>query len=214
MKAIPVFKGKENCTYTVRVPRSFVGSSESPKEKEYFQEICRRRNLWGTEVYTDDSDVVAAAVHSGWIQGDFGDFNEDLREVDRDEQPEADAGDNESLPSSLAEKPTRPVKVPPDHDMHVTVLILPPLQAYGSTTQNHVWSRAWGQMHDGMSYMIQRIDFVDESEANRTSERDAKAKKQRLAAEEKKRREAAAGLLMFASASEVQSGGGIVRVGA
>lgn len=69
-------------------------------------------------------------------------------------------------------------------------------------------------MHDGMSFTIQKIDFVEESETNRTLERSAKAKKQRLAAEERKRREAATGLLMFASAGGVGSGTGTLRVGA
>ncbi len=207
MKPIPRFEGKENCTYTVRVPRLYLGSLSVTGVKadaEYFQEICRHRNLWGTDVYTDDSDVVAAAVHSGWIKGDFGDYNDDIRTVcandsEQDEPPE-------EVTTTLATKPRRPVKVPPGRDSHVTILILPPLESYASTNQHHVWSRDWKGMHDGMSFMIHSIDFVEESATNRITERSAMGRKQRIAAEEARRREAAAGLLMFA--------GGGVSVGA
>lgn len=61
---IPRFDGKENCTFTIRVPRFRIDSSHR-------EEICARRALWGTGVYTDDSDPVAAAIHSGFIRGEW-----------------------------------------------------------------------------------------------------------------------------------------------
>ncbi|KAK5175726.1 uncharacterized protein LTR77_000865 [Saxophila tyrrhenica] len=210
MRPIPRFDGKENCTYTVRVPRLYLGGISAGGEKsdnEYFQEICKHRNVWGTDVYTDDSDVIAAAVHAGWIKGDFGDYNDDIREICGNESEQDEPEDNNL--TTLAIKPRRPVKVPPGCDAQFTLLILPPLESYASTNQHHIWSREWKGSHDGMSYIIHRIDFVEESSTNRLVERSAMGRKQRLAMEEAKRREAAAGLLMFAG-----GGGGDVRVGA
>jgi hypothetical protein len=52
-----------------------------------------------------------------------------------------------------------------------------------------------------MSFMIHRVEFVDEGAASRGAERSVQARKQRLALEEARRKEAAAGLLMFANGS-------------
>lgn len=168
--------------------------------------ICKRRQLWGTEIYTDDSDVIAAAVHSGWLKGDFGDFNEDLRELGDDT---SEHGNDEELSLSLVTRPQRPVKAPDGYDAHITVLILPPLESYAATSQHHLASREWRKKHDGMSYMIHSIEFVDEGPSNRYVDRSAAARKNRIAIEEAARKEAAAGLLLFAS-----GGSGTVRVGA
>lgn len=205
MKPIPVFEGKENCTYTVRVPREYLAIRDHGDEASRLEEICRRRQLWGTDIYTDDTDVVAAAVHSGWIKGDFGAYNADIHDICGNES-ENEAG--EEPQNTLAIRPRKPVKVPRGQDAHITVLILPPLEGYASTNQHHIRSREWAKTHDGMSFMIHRIDFVDEDATSRHVERGAAARKKRITAEEVKRREAAAGLLMFAA------GNGTVRVGA
>ena len=50
MKPIPLFEGKENCTYTVRVPRYYFTTSEvsaQNKETSALEEICKRGQLWG-----------------------------------------------------------------------------------------------------------------------------------------------------------------------
>lgn len=213
MKPIPLFEEKENCTYTVRVPRCYFTSSnntEKSQEPSPLEAICRQGQLWGTEVYTDDSDVVAAAVHSGWLLGDFGQHNDDLRALD-DELGNGDQLHGAETSSSLQERPNRPVKVPVETpDVHITVLMLPPLESYASTTQHHVRSKEWRQTHDGMSFMIHRVDFVDEGASSRFVERGIAGRKQRMVLEEGRRREAAASLLMFANGS----GAGAVSVGA
>lgn len=218
MKPIPVFTGRENCTYTVRVPRWYLrriirtNDSDTPSPLEM---ICKERRLFGTEVYTDDSDVVAAAVHSGWLKGDFGDYNDDLHDL-CDNYSEAGEAAEEERPLELTSKPSRPVTPPEEYDAHVTVLILPPLDSYAATNQHHLWSREWRTLHDGMSFMIHRVDFVDEGALRRAVERTAKAKKARIAVEEMKRREAAAGLVMMNGVDHRghAPGGGTVRVGA
>ena len=200
MHPIPVFPGKENCTYTVRVPRWYLAPG-SPDAPSYLEEICRRRQLWGADVYTDDSDVVAAAVHSGWLKGDFGGFNADLRDIESepDELPETTS-------TILTTRPRRPVTAPPDLDAHITVLLLPPLGEYKSAVQHHVWSREWGGAHDGMSFMIFEVAFVDEGAGSRGVERSGRARKGRLRVEEARRREAAGGLVLFASGKGVGVG--------
>ena len=209
MNTMPNFEGSENCTYTMRVPRSYFAPLAKSTKADgpcALEEICRRRQLWGTDVYTDDSDVIAAAVHSGWLRGEYGDSNKDLHELlDNESEGEEEA----KTSSSLTEKPRRPIKVPREHDVHITVLICPPLESYASTTQHHILSREWNRTHDGASYMIHRIDFVDEGLTTRYAERGIAARKQRIAFEEARRVEAAAGLLMFANGVS-----GAVRVGA
>lgn len=195
-KPIPRFEGKENCTFTVRVPRGYIGSSAGQAETADtiaggLEEICKRRAIWGTDVYTDDSDVVAAAVHSGWLRGDFGEYNEDLHDLLSDGE---DEHANFQTPYTITERPTKPVNVPLDADLHITVLILPPLEEYASTMRNNMRSRKWGGTHDGMSFMISSIDFVNEPKASRYSERTGAARRVRMR-EELERRKAAESLL-------------------
>ena len=227
MHPIPVFEGKENCTFTIRVPRYFLTPSTSGSySSSPLEEVCKHRQIWGTDIYTDDSDVMAAAVHSGWLKGDFGELNEDLRDVDAELDQDGvvvgggggGAEEDPNSPSSLlplTAPPKKPIRAPKGYDAHVTLLILPPLQSYATSNRHHLWSREWKKPHDGMSYMIHRIDFVNEGLASRFTERGAEARKARIAAEEAKRREAATSLLMFANGREtVVGGGGVVRVGA
>lgn len=226
---IPYFEGKENCTFTVRVPRYYLqpssegasGTREPPNRS--FEEICRRREVWGTDIYTDDSDPVAAAVHAGWIQGDFGDVGADLRQLQLDDESDrakennadsANAADQSTADpvTTLTARPPRPVRIPPGHDAHITLLLHPPLASYTATLRHHLLSRAWPSTHDGLSFAIHRIDFVQEGPEARFAQRGAAARKARIAREERQRREAAADLLLFATGGA--NGNGTVRVGA
>lgn len=193
-KVIPRFSGRENCTFTVRVPRGYIGSTANNVEPADIiagglEEICRRRAVWGTDVYTDDSDPVAAAVHSGWLRGDFGAYNDDIHDLLSD-------GEDDEQPSTLSvmsERPKKPVRIPADVDLHITVLILPTLEKYTATLQNNLRSRKWKD-HDGMSYMIHSIGFVNEAVTSRYTERGGAARRERMKAELEKRK-AAEGLL-------------------
>jgi hypothetical protein len=210
MKPMPKLDGHENSTYMIRVPRWYLTRSKEEieaGEPNRLEEICKRRQIFGTEVYSDDSDVVAAAVHSGWLKGDFGDWNDDLQEVCADEFEQASTNAvspkntkiKEESPLSLTSKPAKPVIPPSNYDAHITILILPTLDSYASTSQHHILSREWNKTtpHDGMSFVIHRIDFVNEGVAGRSLPRGAKARKARLAMEEVKRQEAAKALLML-----------------
>jgi len=171
------------------------------------EEICKRRAVWGSGIYTDDSDVVAAAIHSGWIMGDFSDSNEDLRRLFDHADHEADVPIDDQM--SFKEKPSHPIRIPTELDMHVTILVLPPLQKYTSSVMNNLHSRAWGEDHDGMSFKIHAIDFVDEPRYTRYIERSGAARKQRMRDEQNASREAAETLLGLLS-----GGGRSVPIGA
>lgn len=158
----------ENSTLTVKVPRAHL----TPAARE---EITSRRAIWGTDVYTDDSDVVAACIHAGWIRGEWGeDVDPDLLDLRKSTSSKSQ---NRAPPASTEEKhhevltsppATGPVQVPVGRDLHVTVLILPSLEKYTGSTRFGISSREWGGVynghrseHDGISFMIWSIRWVD-----------------------------------------------------
>ncbi|KAI1815071.1 Rxt3-domain-containing protein [Poronia punctata] len=159
-----MIKDNENSSLTVKVPRVHL----TPSARE---EITTRRAVWGTDVYSDDSDVVAACIHAGWIRGEWsGDVDVDLldlqKPMSKSKQRILPAEQHldvlESLPAS------GPIHVPADRDLHVTLLILPPLEKYASTTRYGIQSREFGgiyngrkSIHDGLSFMIQSVRWVD-----------------------------------------------------
>jgi hypothetical protein len=164
-RAIPRFDRQENCTYTVKVPRLYL-------EHEARQEITARKQVWGTDIYTDDSDVIAACLHSGWFRGAWGeDVDEHLLGL---EIENADPGyetngkgkgkGKESaikIDETIYEPPRNGPHAPPkDVDLHVTVLILPALQQYVGCIRFGIASRDFIQQHDGMSFAIHSIKWV------------------------------------------------------
>jgi hypothetical protein len=167
---IPRFEGNENCTFTVRVPRFRIDTSHR-------EEICARRALWGTGVYTDDSDPVAAAIHSGYIRGEW---SEDI-DVSMLDLEFKDGYHHAAQPANGASdgRPRIPPLPPGDKDLHITLLVLPRLERYESTLMFGLKSRAWDSTHDGMSFKVDRIDWVDEG-STRGEERSGAARRKRL----------------------------------
>lgn len=174
---IDVIKGKEGSSLMVKVGKQHLTRAAR-------EEITSRRAVWGTDVYTDDSDVLAACIHGGWIRGEWPE-DIDVELLGLDEGIGADIKDvrggkkgrgKEPSPpqrrdSDFLEAPpkTGPVQVPEGQDMHVMVLIMPKLEKYASTVRFGIKSREWGgklgrdgqrSSHDGLSFMIQSIRFV------------------------------------------------------
>lgn len=159
-----MIKDNENSSLIVKIPRLHL----TPSARE---EITARRAVWGTDVYTDDSDVVAACIHAGWIRGEWAsDVDVDLLEL----QKPALKSKQRILPAEqhlevLNSVPASgPIHVPADRDLHVTLLILPPLESYASSTRYGIRSREFGgvyngrkSMHDGVSFMILSVRWVD-----------------------------------------------------
>lgn len=164
---IPRFEGQENCTFTIKVPHVYL----SPASRE---EITARRGVWGTDIYTDDSDIIAACIHQGWFRGEWHeDVDVSLLGLELDDKPSDDLAVKSPTEAEdgtvMTSPPTKgPIHVPPKLDLHVTVLILPALEKYSSTTRFGIRSREWGgkhdgwtSTHDGVSYMIMNIKWVN-----------------------------------------------------
>lgn len=170
---LPRFEGKENCTFTVRVPRYRIDASHR-------EEICARRALWGTGVYTDDSDPVAAAIHSGFFRGAWGDdVDVDMLDLEiRDAyQHTPKTAQDAGLPEG--DRPRIPPLPPPEKDLHITLLVLPRLERYDSSVLFGIRSRTWEGSHDGMSFKVLRVEWVDEG-VGRGEERGGAARRKRL----------------------------------
>ncbi|TKA60191.1 hypothetical protein B0A49_09707 [Cryomyces minteri] len=176
-KLIPRFDGKENCTLTVRVPRYFLSVDQR-------EQICVARNIWGTDIHTDDTDPIAAAIHGGWIRGEWAeDVDTEMLDLGptHDSEIEVDHTAVDSLQPLNAAPSVEPMTPPPDMDLHITLLVLPALEAYASSVLHGLKSRAWGGNHDGMSFKILRLEWVDEG-LTRAQERNAEARRKRLRA--------------------------------
>jgi hypothetical protein len=127
-------------------------------------EITSRKAVWGTDIYTDDSDVIAACIHQGWFRGEWDeDVDTSLLGLELKEGPP------DSPKAYLTEPPPKgPMHVPLDRDCHITILVLPLLEKYSSTTRFGMRSREWGGehdgykgVHDGLSFMIMSVRWVD-----------------------------------------------------
>ncbi|KAF2404959.1 Rxt3-domain-containing protein [Trichodelitschia bisporula] len=154
-----VFTEKDlNCTFTIRVPRFYL--AQHTREK-----VCLDRNVFGTEVYTDDSDPLAAAMHAGWIRGAW-DESYDVSLLDIPDESlnraDDDVDENNGVLEVMTARPAAPVTPPSNRDLQITIVIAPKLEKYKGTTRFGVASRSWGGNHDGLSYMILRVRWVDE----------------------------------------------------
>lgn len=107
------------------------------------------RRIWGTDVYTDDSDLGLALVHAGWI---------------RWSKEAMDSGVvRPGIDSKLGIKDSqakRGVDV-----VEVTVRVVPKLLRYIATERNGVRTRSWGNGHDGGSIVIEGVKRVKVSRA-------------------------------------------------
>jgi len=173
------------------------------------EEITSRRAVWGTEIYTDDSDVVAACIHGGWIRGEWPE-GVDIDGLDLDEgtgspgsketkgrktnghKDLVDSPTHQLIPHMLTEPPkTGPVPVPENRDLHVTIVILPLLEKYASTVRFGIKSREFGGMlvgddgsqqravHDGLSFMVTGIRWVANGAGSQNRLR-GKARRERI----------------------------------
>lgn len=169
---IPSFKDplQVNCTYTIRVSRTWLRHSERAT-------ICAQRFLWGSGIYSDDSDPIVAAIHSGFIKGAWSEDVDTtlLEQVIKEQNPGIDVQEN---------VPETPVEPPEGKDLHITLLVLPQLEKYAESVRYGVKSRTWPEEpkdapHDGVSFMVLGCEWVDEGSA-RGQERTGAARRKRL----------------------------------
>jgi hypothetical protein len=166
-------------------PSSSLSEEEATAAVKAFwtQAALVRRKLWGTDVYTDDSDVVAMCAHAGWIEGppvdDVPGWVPPGRALwtwkQMHEASERSSPSRPALPasaSSQAERDTRATSAPasraaPLHgagrertcDLSVTLRVAPRLIAYKGSQRAGVKSRSWGNTHDGVSLVVESVEL-------------------------------------------------------
>jgi len=168
---IPKFEDRENCKYQVRIAAQHLSLAER-------NIVCEKRLLWGTSVYTDDSNIVAVLIHEGHIPAVHNGV----------ETPEYQSSHDIAAAALIAQPPTKksrasakqkelnaqavanalgdtsgPVlasQIPKDHDCVVMLTIAPDLEKYTSKIRYGLKSRSWETKHDGMSFLIDSISWV------------------------------------------------------
>ncbi|EXJ72968.1 uncharacterized protein A1O5_04117 [Cladophialophora psammophila CBS 110553] len=172
---LPSFKDPDqiNCTYTVKVSSMWL----QRKERNL---IGAEQYLWGSGIYTDDSDPVAAAMHSGFIESAH--IEDTLLNRLIDEQ-------NPRIEGLSA--PETPAAVPEGKDLHITLVVLPQLESYADSVRFGIKSRSWPGLigesstehqaaHDGVSFMVLKTQFIDDGVMNRRLGRTGEEKRKRL----------------------------------
>ena len=131
------------------------------------QPSLARRKLWGTDVYTDDSDVLAMCVHAGWIEpphipnvpewlGGGGTSNVSKAWARLTERQERALG---NLPPPPRRAPGSMSGVPLTCDLSVTLRIAPKLILYKGCHRGGIKSRSWGNTHDGASLVVESVEL-------------------------------------------------------
>lgn len=169
---LPRFEGKENSLVNVKIPRRLLSRT--------LNENVAKRKVWGTEIYTDDSDVVAALYHNGFIPttmcSETGGLPEDAKCAEKKTTSVAGLSvnlkDNTNKEydfgvKSATDGPT-PRSVDADGDCLVTLLILPRLKLYRGTFRNGYNSRSWLTKHDGVSFAIHEVKFIPRGDIEST----------------------------------------------
>ncbi|ANB12500.1 Transcriptional regulatory protein RXT3 [Sugiyamaella lignohabitans] len=136
---LPRYDDKINSVIQIRIPRRFLNHQTNLAIPE--------RRLWGTDIYTDDSDIVAALYHNGHLK----------------------------LPDPLVTTVVDE-SISPLTDCIASIRILPRLERYQGSYRYGFNSRTWLASHDGVSFMIESVDFVPCGQA----EASASLKKQRV----------------------------------
>lgn len=170
---------KVNCTYTVRVPKLWLQHRER-------RLICKECYLWGSGIYTDDSDVVAAATHSGFIKSVAPENVDEtlLQRIVKDQNAKIEG---------LVNVPDTPVEPASGKDAIITLLILPTLDRYTGSSRFGISSRTWPEtgktQHDGVSFAVLKVDFVAGGVEGRRMGRKGVEKRARLKQELRERME-------------------------
>lgn len=128
------------------------------------QDALVNRKVWGSDVYTDDSDVVAMCLHSGWIEGPIvqdvpgwvppGKATIAWRQMTRSY---ADQGLVEDFDGAGKAASVNLTRLHSTADLSVILRIAPKLIAYKGSQRGGVKSRSWGNGHDGVSLMIESV---------------------------------------------------------
>lgn len=119
------------------------GPDAAPNEgwKQLLAGINLERRVWGTEVYTDDSDLVGVLVHGGWIVP---------APVVTDEA--AAVGEDGKRRRSTQ---------PKEAGLRVELRVVGRLLRFIGTDRHGVRSRGWGNGHDGASIIVENVSRIE-----------------------------------------------------
>ncbi|KAG0014283.1 hypothetical protein BGZ80_010534 [Entomortierella chlamydospora] len=140
---LPSMQGKENSLLEVRVASPYL---------TYDNVKVKRRELWGTEIYTDDSDIVAMLIHGGFFIP----------------PTSLHSGEQDSIqPTSQQHNfAAEPIKhICPAYDLAITLRVMPKLIKYQGSIRHRIKSRTWKTGHDGVSLKIEAIRKLCPGEA-------------------------------------------------
>ncbi|KAF9358127.1 hypothetical protein BGX26_002418 [Mortierella sp. AD094] len=140
---LPSMQGKENSLLEVRVASPYL---------TYDNVKVKRRELWGTEIYTDDSDIVAMLIHGG--------FFIPPTSINSSEQ---DSIQPNSQQHNFAAEPIK--HICPAYDLAITLRVMPKLIKYQGSIRHRIKSRTWGTGHDGVSLKIEAMRKLCPGEA-------------------------------------------------
>ena len=104
------------------------------------------RRLWGTEVYTDDSDLVGMLVHGGWLV------------------PALNAAPAEEAAAATAEEDAGKRKrstQPKEAGLRVELRVVGRLLRFIGTDRHGLRSRGWGNSHDGASLIVENVSLIE-----------------------------------------------------
>lgn len=169
----------ENCTADILVHPQFLSDC-------WLARVRARHALWGTDVYTDDSDLLAVLMHVGLVADEA--LLEELLlslpegQTAARQDPWKAVGSSGILRRRVGEerkdgvKERRlPLPVPPGHGLRVRVRVLPRLTVYGGVVRHGIRSRSWGTSvkpdgegrtdepaqkvaaHDGVSFAVEGL---------------------------------------------------------
>lgn len=94
--------------------------------------------------------------------------------------PRITAANDPSDAGDILEKiPAAPITPPADMELQIDLLILPGLEKYEGTVEYGMSSRK-SKPHSGVSFMIHKIRWVEDTVASRGQDRTASAMKRRL----------------------------------
>ncbi|KAI8138789.1 histone deacetylation protein Rxt3-domain-containing protein [Fennellomyces sp. T-0311] len=163
---LPINESQLNSLVEVVIPARYL-TYDNPQIK--------RKAVWGTDIYTDDSDIVPMIVHSGKYSMAF---------VEPDIDPRDPFFVALGAEMDDEDKSKRPSKYEiPDHDLKVTLRVMPTLKRYTGTIRHYIASRTWGGDHDGASYWVECVEKIDRGEAQPKGRQGIKANMMKYAYE-------------------------------
>lgn len=170
-----------NCTIQIRIPHQFLNK---------YNEGIVKRKLWGTDIYTDESDIVAVLYHCGILklEEERESRQNDEEENENKEDETSEQGRKETQEENQDPEPVQ-VATPQepkhedegsskqstnksqnkDQDCVATLLILPTLEKYVGSCRNGLNSRTWSSLHDGVSFQVIDAQFQPCGSAESTS---------------------------------------------